>query len=134
MAFVLFAAFIAVLVTVCVRQDVPLVSREYYQEELDYQQQIDRMENASALLQRPSLQLKDRNIEIQYAQLPEVKHGELKLFRPSDARLDKRFVLPQVQAAQHDIPVADLTPGMYRARLTWEQAGKAYYIEQIIVL
>ena len=44
LAFVLFAVFIGVLVAVCVREDISLVSRNYYNEELDYQ-----TKNASGL-------------------------------------------------------------------------------------
>ena len=47
-SFVLFAAFIGILVVICVRQDISLVSKNYYQEELAYQQQIDRMNNGTA--------------------------------------------------------------------------------------
>jgi len=52
-AFVLFAAFIGTLVVVCVRQDVSLVSRDYYRQELAYQNQIQRLNNTAALLEKP---------------------------------------------------------------------------------
>ena len=49
LAFVLFAGFIATLVVVCVREDISLVSKDYYKEELLYQDQIQRLNNASQL-------------------------------------------------------------------------------------
>jgi hypothetical protein len=57
LAFVLFAVFIGVLVTVCVRQDISLVSRDYYDEELDYQSKMDGARNAAGLSQKPEINL-----------------------------------------------------------------------------
>ena len=39
-AFILFAMFIGTLVTVCIREDVNLVSPDYYEEELAHGQKI----------------------------------------------------------------------------------------------
>ena len=44
-AFVLFAGLIISLVVVCVRQDVSLVSADYYQQEIKYQSRIDDISN-----------------------------------------------------------------------------------------
>jgi hypothetical protein len=41
--FILFAAFIGTLVTVCLRQDISLVSKDYYKEELQYENQLTRL-------------------------------------------------------------------------------------------
>ena len=39
-----FLTKIRLLVNICIKQDVNLVSREYYKEELAFQQQIDRIQ------------------------------------------------------------------------------------------
>ena len=48
LSFVLFAAFIVTLVTVCLRQDISLVSKEYYKEELQYENQLTRLKKCFA--------------------------------------------------------------------------------------
>ena len=53
----MFAAFIATLVTVCLRQDISLVTREYYKEELNYQAQINRIAHTTMLSEKPSIQV-----------------------------------------------------------------------------
>ena len=60
-SFVLFAIFIAILVTVCVRQDISLVSSDYYQEELKYQDQITRINNTSKLDTQPVIKIVQNN-------------------------------------------------------------------------
>ena len=56
-AFVFFALFIGTLVTICVRQDITLVTKEYYKEELAYQEQIDRMNNVNNLGEVPEISI-----------------------------------------------------------------------------
>ena len=63
-AFVLFAVFIGTLVTVCVRQDISLVSKEYYKEELAYQDQIVRIANTEKLGLKPKI-TKVNNVTLQ---------------------------------------------------------------------
>lgn len=133
-SFVLFAVFIATLVTVCVRQDIPLVSKEYYKEEIAYQDQLDRLENTKALTERPDISIVNNNIVVTYARFSEMEHGKLKLFRPSDSSLDRQFNLDATTQSAVEINVTDLHKGLYKARLLWEQDGKEFFLEKIIVI
>ena len=132
-SFVLFAAFIATLVTVCMRADVGLVSKDYYKEELEFQKQITRMENTSALASKPTILAGDGRIEIAF-DFREFEKGELMLFRPSDARLDKKFQLQTSTSELQQFPTDKIDPGMYRARMQWTMKGKEYFYEQVIYL
>jgi hypothetical protein len=133
-AFVLFAAFIATLVTVCIRQDIPLVTKQYYQEELAYQDQIERKLNANALANKPSITVSNDELRIDYDLLPGVMNGELRLFRPSDPDLDQNFLVKATSETVQTFVIAHPRPGLYRARFTWLQDGKEYYVEKILVL
>ena len=57
-AFVIFAAFIGTLVGICVNQDISLVAKDYYRQEIAYQEQIDRMANHEALPEKPKVTYK----------------------------------------------------------------------------
>jgi hypothetical protein len=132
-AFVLFTAFIGTLVTVCIRADVSLVSKDYYKEELEFQKQITRIENTSALLNKPSITAGNGAIEITF-DFSDVENGELVLFRPSDASLDKTFDLGATRGQRQRILTDKLDKGMYRARMQWTTKGKEFFHEQIIYL
>lgn len=131
-SFVLFAGFIATLVTVCVRQDVSLVSKDYYQEELAYQQQIDRLNNTAALHEKPVIAASQKRITIEFNRYGDIEKGELKVFCPSNAKMDKTFSLDPGQAPQFDM--ANAQGGMYRAKMHWTMDGKEYYQEEVIFL
>lgn len=132
-SFVLFAAFIATLVTVCIRAEIGLVSKDYYKEELEFQKQITRIENTSALASKPTILAGDGRIEVAF-DFREIEKGELMLFRPSDARLDKKFQLQSSTRELQQFPTDKIDPGMYRARMQWTVKGKEYFYEQVIYL
>lgn len=134
LAFILFATFIAVLVTVCMRQDISLVTKDYYQEELKYQDQIERMSNAAALTHKPVITASaERRLTLSFDQLPNIETGELKLFCPANAAADKTFAL-RATPETTQVLGNSLPKGMYRARMTWRMQGREFYIEEIIHL
>ncbi|HZY81693.1 MAG TPA: FixH family protein [Cyclobacteriaceae bacterium] len=130
--FVLFAGFIATLVTVCVRQDVSLVSKEYYKDELKYGEQIERIENAEALPTKPGITIAGGFLVINYDNFREITSGELKLFRPSNEKFDRQFDLSATSTQSFDL--TGLPAGMYRVRMKWAIEGKEYFIDEILNL
>jgi hypothetical protein len=133
-AFIFFAIFIFVLAYLCIRQDMPLVSKEYYKDEINYQAQIDRLTNTSQLDKQPTFKVIGSNLVLAFNKLAQVEEGELKLFRPSDIKFDKRF---QFQSQADSIMVFDvksLPAGMYRAKMQWKMLGKEYFVEEIVNL
>lgn len=133
-AFVLFALFIGTLVTVCMRQDVSLVSKSYYQEELVHQAKIEKIRNTQALGTQPQIQFLDGKLQVVYADFDKIEEGSLKLLRPSDARLDQTFDLKAAQGATRLFILSSWDRGLYRATLQWTMEGKKYYLEKLIVL
>lgn len=134
-SFVLFVAFIGTLVTVCIRQDINLVTRDYYQDELTYQDQIDRLNNTKELIEKPSIKvIDDTNLEISFTQFNEIEKGKLQLFYPANEKMDKHYnVAPSNEKHQY-YTLSNLPKGMYRARLQWTMHGKEFYVEEIIYL
>lgn len=134
LAFVLFAGFIATLVTVCVRQDINLVSKDYYKEELNYGEQIKRLENTNTLATKPTVVETNGTLVVTFADFEKVSDGELKLFRPSDARLDKTFALPIGSGDTRVLDVSNIPGGMYKFRMKWTMNQSEYYFEEVINL
>ena len=133
-SFVLFAGFIATLVTVCVRQDISLVSKDYYKEELEFENQMTRVTNVTLLTSKPLITLKSGKIEITFDNFHGLEKGKLILFRPSDASQDKVFDMKQSAGVTQIYSVDDLDAGMYRARMQWSMNGKEYFFEEVVYL
>ena len=133
-AFVLFAAFIGTLVTVCVNQDVNLVSKTYYKDELGYQDQIVRISNTQQLTYKPVIVKTEKGLEVKFQPDHKITNGELKLFCPSDPAMDKSFSLSLEGNNSQSFDIGSLKPGMYKAKLLWTMDGKEYFFEEIIYL
>ena len=135
LAFILFAVFIGVLVTVCVRQEVSLVSKTYYQEELDFQAQLDRKRNTAALIDRPDIQVgEDQSLKITFTGFSQLEKGRLSLYSPSDATQDKTFPLQPTSATDQIFSTGKLKKGKYIARMTWTMHNKEFYYETTLYL
>jgi hypothetical protein len=133
-SFVMFAIFIGVLTIICVRQDLNLVSADYYKEELAYQQRIDDMQNANQLKEMPGINIVNYDLEINFSAFDNVEGVEVNLFRPSDARLDRKFVFQLSQGMTQRFAIGDMPRGKYEARMTWIMNGRHYYLEKTVVL
>lgn len=126
-----FVLFMVSLVVVCMRQDdLHLVTQNYYEEEIKYQQQIDKMANARDL--DYAIFSYDATMKTVDLNLPEGAVGILHLFRPSDARLDQKFAIKTVPDTVFSVDLKSLKPGYWKMMLTWEEGGKSYYQEQQI--
>lgn len=133
-SFILFAAFIGALVTICVRQDISLVATDYYKQELDFQQQIDRTNNAQQLTVSPDISIVNNKVQISYKNFSSLQAGELKLFRPSNEKSDLVF---ELKATADTIQFFDLETrerGMYKAKMKWSMNDKEYYLEKTVYL
>ena len=133
-SFVLFALFIGVLVAVCVRQNISLVSTDYYKQELDYQNQIQRNNNAEELLVKPQIVVVNNTVQISFKDFSNVKSGELKLFRPSDPAYDLMFELKPTADTLQTFDLQTSHKGMYKAQLKWSMNNKEYYLEETVYL
>ena len=133
-SFVLFAIFIGVLVTVCIRQDINLVATDYYKQELDYQNQIDRNSNAQELRVKPHIIITNNAVQVSFKDFNTVKSGELKLFRPSNPAYDISFELKPTADTLQTFDLKASQRGMYKAQLKWSMNNKEYYIEETVYL
>ena len=131
-AYVLFAIFIGTLVTVCVKQDVNLVTKDYYNQELLYQQQIERINNTNKLAQKPVVKVKERSIQINFGSGSNIEKGKLKLFCPSNPLLDKEFTLNANDV--NSFTIDRTSSKLYRVQIWWTAAGEEYYQEEAIYI
>lgn len=128
-----FVGFILTLVVISVRQDdIHLVTENYYEKEIKYQDQIEREKSADGL-DREVLVF-DSQTKSMLLDLPVGAKGNLQLFRPSDARLDQELNLDITDSGKTTVPLDQLKSGYWRVQLTWTENGVEYYEEKKISL
>lgn len=137
--FVVFITSIATVVTYISRHRVDLVSADYYEQEIRFQQRLDQMNRTAALGAPARVGFKADTREIQI-QLPAAVapgdrfEGRLQLYRPSAAGMDREVLLaPDARGAQ-SFPAPDLAAGVWKARLHWSVNGQAYFAEERLII
>lgn len=136
LAFVLFAALIATMVAISMQHDVNLVAPNYYEEELAYEDQMNRIRNFNDLSDKPTIV---RNGEIIVLNFPSqvadlMESGEVHFFRPSNRMADKKVKIDLDQAYQQTFPASAFGTGLWKTKLKWKAEGKEYFFEQQIIL
>ncbi len=135
-AIVAFMSFILVMVIMMSTNkkfNHDLVTPNYYQKELAYQEEIDAEKNANAMTSRIKAEHTPEGIVLTF---PEEMHntnieGNVFLYRPSNKKLD--FSLPLVLSnAQMLIPENRLLDGRWNITVSWKQNGKKYMFKDQI--
>jgi hypothetical protein len=128
-----FVALIMTLVVISVRMDgIELVTENYYQAEINYQDRIDQ-ESSALRLDRKVITYHsiDKNLVLD---LPSGTNRKLQLFRPSDATLDREIAVTALDSNLTSVSLKDLKLGYWKVQLSWIEAGKNYYEEKKITL
>ncbi len=130
-----FAAFMLGLVTLCIKQDdIFLVDKQYYKQELQYQQQLDQMNNAARLSTPVDFRQAEGWLTIGFPQEAMPSQGTLHLFRPSNANLDRRLAVQANAEGAQMVNLGSLQPGLWKLKLQWQSQGKPYYAEHALVV
>jgi nitrogen fixation protein FixH len=135
--FVLFASYIGFMVQRALRTDVELVSPNYYQQELAYQQRMESVARTVALPAPVQITYEAAarrlTLELPTTLAAAGVRGQVRFFRPSNQKLD--FTLPFAptgQPARQLLSTAHLQPGHWRLRLDFTVGGQAYFIEEVL--
>ena len=117
------------------QKEVNLVTEDYYQKELEYEDQIQRMNNANKLKNQPTLEL-SRAAEAILLTFPlslTPGEGTVLFYRPSDFTKDKKYKLKLDQENKQIFDFADMATGLWKVKLLWEEGEKSYYKEFVVV-
>ncbi len=126
-----FVALIATLVVGSMRQDFDLVSKDYYSEELKYQNIINASKNQSKLSEAISLKQTSQNIQITFPE--EFRNSTLKgtihFYSQVNARWDRIYNIETNAEGCYNIPTKELQETSYLVKLKWNTGNREYYQE-----
>ena len=135
--FVLAIIFLATFVVWAIRQREDLVSADYYEREVRYQQQLDSMNRSQSLAAQVVITF-DPAQQVIVITLPGDKlqgaTGRVHLYRPSDARLDRELPLALNAAGVQRLDAKDLDNGLWKVRLKWNANGQEYFLDQPVIV
>jgi hypothetical protein len=133
--YLVFIAGIMYLVFKSSGEKYDLVTKDYYGEELKYQEVMDQSANAIALSSPVVVERNGTGLTIRFPEEMRNKKKDIDfyLYCPADAKKDFRKSLT-VNGMEFKQAIPGGAAGLYEIKLTWLADGKKYYHEKKIFL
>jgi hypothetical protein len=138
---IIYTVFVLVLVAFVIFSrfhNVDLVTEDYYDQEIKYQEQINRIDRAQSLPEPVNWIYDNKKSTVNVNFPPDFKpnqvRGNILFFRPSDAKQDKLVALNLSADGTQQISTKNLTPGFWKIKVFWHVMKNEYYKEGILVV
>ena len=131
-----FVVLILSLVFITTRNKEELESKDYYRQELDYQNKINAIKSANELATPINYEVNGKTISIAIPAelLSKDFAGEVYLFRPSDASKDLNLKFNVDANGKANIADSRLLTGVYKMKITVLSNSKKYIKEEVVNL
>jgi nitrogen fixation protein FixH len=134
-SFAVFVAAVLVMVYIAMSQRVDLVTDQYYDQALRYQERIDAQQDAGGpddlrVVAHPGELL----LLFPAHTRTGVMRGSLVLYRPADMARDVRLALAADSAGVQHVSTASLEKGLWRVKVEWNAGGKTRYHEEPVLI
>jgi Predicted integral membrane protein linked to a cation pump len=138
LTFVLFISGTIALIVIACRNDSDLVSSNYYEEEIRFQNQIDRMQRGQELGDEAGVAYNGEQqkivVTVPAGHVQGATQGRIHLYRPSAAGLDRNIELKPDANGTQSIDAAQLQPGLWKVKVYWTANGSDYRVDGKVVV
>lgn len=116
--------------------DVNLVAENYYEQEIKYQEQIDKIERTNKLPAQVNVTVDKNLVSVVFPTIFDYKQleGEILLFRPSNKDFDIEISIKIDSTYTQTIKHPKLFKGLWKAKINWNIKDSLYYNEEIFVI
>ena len=130
-----FVALILTLVVLCFGQKVELESKDYYAQELKFQDKINAISNEKNATSTITHSIQGHNVIlfIDSSFINKGFEGKIIFLRPSDSTKDFDLKM-NFTTKQQIINTTHLIHGIYKMQLSWVNNGLAYFKEEVIFI
>lgn len=131
--FISFIMYFIIMMNVNNKYDHDLVSEDYYADELKYQKDIDKLNNANTLNTNISYEKTAEGLLIKFPEAFDYKSitGNMFLYRPSNKQLDFDTAI-SLSNSNLLIPDKRLVDGRWNIKVDWQYKGKSYLFKESI--
>lgn len=136
---ILYGSFVAMMVTLVVmsaKQDIPMVTEDYYEKDLQYESHMVRVSNSANLEKDVAVvyNQKTQQITVTFPQEMTDLKGEILCFRPSQEGLDFTLNLDEMKENTITFGTSEMLKGRWKVKIEWEGDGEIYYKEIAIFI
>ena len=133
---IIFVVISITMTVIFMTQDVNLVADKYYENSLQYQEEIDKQSRTIALNEEVEINFNGEVISILFpsAYLDKNISGEIYFYRPSNPMLDFKIPLELNDEGNQLILAKNFEKGFWRLKLNWTMGGNGYYNERAVTI
>ena len=134
--FVLLIGCLAGVVGIAATHRESMVSDNYYEQELKYQERIDSAARAQKSGARIQLEARAGKlvVAVPAGQVARKCAGLIEFYRPSSPALDCDFPFAPGADGSQTVDVSKLAAGLWQVRVKWSAGGQDYFLEQKITI
>ena len=135
-SFMIFAAGTFTMVYISMSSHEDLVTDDYYEKELKYQQHIDLVKNTNALDQKVEMDFIASSLVIKFprSESNDRYAGTIYFFRPSDKRGDFTRNIDLDSNRTQKFPLSIFSKGLWRVKISWNAGNEQYYSEFPLII
>jgi hypothetical protein len=136
LTFLLFFSGMATVVVIATTHRDSLVSENYYEQELKFQDQINSAARAAQSGASVNYDATAGRIVIALPAAARAQNlsGQIELYRPSAAGLDRQFKLQPDASGRQLLDAKALPAGPWEVRVAWNAGGQDYFLNEKIVV
>lgn len=133
-AFVSFIMFFIYRMSTDKKFNYELVSKDYYQQELKFQDQIQETKNANEFKDPVRVEKSKEGLKIYFSDNFDHKKikGKVFLYRPSNKQLDFEMPIAFLDSSYLLMPDKRLLGGRWNISVSWSYEGKKYFYKKEI--
>lgn len=136
---VVYSIFALSMVAAAIRSthyDVGLVKKDYYADDLNYQQHFDKIQNEKGSAERLKIERDTEGVclILHFPKNQPSPKGTITLFRSSKVGIDETLVIKTDEGNTMHVPIKSLMRGAWKIQIDWRANGTAFYREENITL
>lgn len=131
-AFIIFIIATLSVVIFFMSQKVDVVTENYYEKELKYQEQINRIARTKALKDTIKVINDNKVIFVKFPNIPDRNAGDknfILLYRPSDKTKDVKIPVVTDTNNTQSVSIERIEKGYWKIQINWTSSGSEYYHE-----
>ena len=133
----IFITGIVSAVTVMMNREVPLISADYYEQEIAYQDRIEDEKRVLTQGKTPTvIQENDQGVWVAFVGVDALvpAEGKITFFRHSNAKSDFSHPIRLNSEGRQWIQLKDAAKGLWQVEFLWKEGNQSYYHETKLTL
>ena len=131
--------FVVVSITMTIifmTQDVSLVSDNYYEKTLTYQNQIDEADRSKEIDKEIRLEYSGNQLKIVLPDsiAKDMNNGEVYFYRPSDSNMDFKIPLQADKNNELVLDASKIDKGYWKVQMKWLMKEERYSVERTVMI